>query len=88
MEKFWRIIIHVPMLSASEQAVTSWLDVSLSKELSAVLEAIESVPEVGRVGNYEGVYELGMASKAICLETARPPNTGQLVSIVGSAASQ
>jgi hypothetical protein len=49
-----------------------------SKELSVVLEAIESVPEVGRVGNYEGVYELGIGFEGYLPRDGAAPQYGSV----------
>lgn len=78
MEKFWRITVHVPILGSPERAITTRLDVQESKELAAVLEAIKRVPEIGRVGKYDGVYELSIGFEGYLPREGAAPHYGSI----------
>jgi hypothetical protein len=78
LEKFWKITIHVPILGASERPFINRFDPPQSEELSAVLEAIKSIPQVGRIGNYDGVYELSIGFEGYLPREGAIPRYGSV----------
>ncbi len=58
LRRFWRIKVHVPV---DDDRGPTWLgqkDIADNEHVRSVITALVAIPGVGRIGNYDSIYEL------------------------------
>jgi hypothetical protein len=88
LQKFWKVTIYVPIVEDAHNTSLDRLVALAPKQVERIVQAAQSVSPVGRVGNYDSIYEVDFGLEGYRPTKGAAPRYGSIGqhTVLGKAA--